>query len=124
MKALEAVTYTTRQVSELDTLARRALISKHAVCEDCGRPPWKCFPPRLDRAHIVRCRFHVLRWELENLLALCHDCHDRADASPSNMKDLVDRLRGPGVYESLFARRDDSATRPFEEIRDELRAAW
>lgn len=117
--AIDVVRYTSAQVAALDKLCRETFLAQHEWCERCGQAV------HLEWAHIRRRGNGQLatRWDLDNALALCRDCHTYLDDSTERMESFVDAQRGQGAYQDLRERSNLSATRSAAEIRATLRAA-
>lgn len=82
--------------------------ARDGSCKNCGRPD------NLQAAHIVSRRYHGTRWDEENCVALCRDCHVFYTHRPLEWSVWVDE-NGPVKWEDM-RRRALSTTKPDYEV--------
>jgi len=82
---------------ELDK-ACSLLCKKGRVCIRCGAKE------NIEDAHIISRQNHAVRWDIENRLPLCNDCHCWAHANPIFFEEFVKNTLGELKYEALKQR--------------------
>ena len=59
-----------RLIKQLDVLLPKIVKARDARCQHCGEAVFN-----LECSHFIKRRYMRVRWDLENVDALCHDCH-------------------------------------------------
>jgi len=84
--------------SALNKLLRETrLIKANNKCEFCGKGNYEIEP--LQTHHIIRRRHLITRWLLENVLCLCHKCHQFAHTKAGEIR--IREYIGEKLYEWL-----------------------
>jgi 5-methylcytosine-specific restriction endonuclease McrA len=65
------------KVLEADQLCSK-IVRSRGFCQRCGKTNIS-----FDTAHVIRRAVKVTRWDLKNLLCLCHECHMWSHKQPN-----------------------------------------
>jgi 5-methylcytosine-specific restriction endonuclease McrA len=85
-------------------------------CQRCGKKE------NLQTAHIFGRTYHNTRWDLENLLCLCPDCHRNfAHKCPILFTEFVRKFLGEEKYEDLKEAHNQITKYTIEDLQIKLR---
>jgi len=98
---------------KLDDVVRQ-IVRKRGSCERCGNP-------NIQTAHIFSRRNLSVRWDLDNVLALCLRCHIFwAHKEPILFTEFVKEKMGTKKFNQLRKKADASKHWEIEELEDLL----
>jgi 5-methylcytosine-specific restriction endonuclease McrA len=100
--------------NKLDKICSEIIRSK-GKCQRCGKRE------NLQTAHIFGRTYHNTRWDLENLLCLCPDCHiNFAHKCPILFTEFVRKLLGEEKYELLKEKHNQITKYTTEDLQTKL----
>jgi hypothetical protein len=83
------------------------VVGRGRMCQICGKKRAQV------GHHIIRRKYHALRWIARYVIDLCHECHEK-DGQPGFKEACIKWLGGQRVYERL-SRHAKNAKRPHPE---------
>jgi hypothetical protein len=85
-------------IAQADAMVQEIVVGRGRKCQMCGKER------ATDGHHIIKRRFHALRWQTKYIIDLCHECHE-LDKHPTRKAELkarcIEWLGGQQVYERL-----------------------
>lgn len=101
-------------IDKLDSLVSN-VVAVRSKCERCGKTY------KLESHHIFYRRFMATRFDLDNLILLCLDCHKFAHSYKKKFTEWVKKYLGKEKYEALKEKHNQVTKYTIEDLFTKLK---